>query len=117
MKKLIIAAFLSTPFASQADIIRCTFTEPFVSLTYSMTQSRLTLENHSTGRTSVTRNVSFQILGAGRFELWNSSRRVLAQLNLNFRGSDGMSDRVYPYSVRRSGGQRGGCTSNYLHAR
>lgn len=115
MKKILCALALATPGLTFADIIKCTFTEPFYTTTYSMAQQSLTVQGIS-GGTTITRNVSFQIMAAGRFEIRSLSGTVLQRLTLNNRGSDGMSDRVYPYSVRWRGLQ-GGCTSNFLHAR
>lgn len=116
MKTYFIAALL---FASitQADIIKCNFTEPFVNTTYSMTQSTLTYKN-SDGQSKVVRNVSFQIKSAGVFELVSKEGTVLQTLNLNYQGSDGMSDRLYPYDVKDTTTSthegRGGCASNNL---
>lgn len=119
MKTTLISAFgaiiLSVGMSAKADIIKCTYTEPFISTTYSMTQSKLTIEDHSAQIINVIRNVSFQIMGPGEFELWDKNRQVVHRLFLDFKGSDGMSDRIYPYTGVR-GGQYGGCTSNFLHA-
>lgn len=121
MKSLLAVPVLFFSFAAHADIIKCTFTEPFINSTYSMTQSRLTYQDFE-GRTRVYNNVSFQIKGTGRFELLTRSGRVIQSLRLNYQGSDGMSDRVYPYDVQDNSGLmganngRGGCQSNYLRA-
>jgi len=118
MRKLLFLAILVLPTFVSADIIKCTFTEPFLATTYSMAQQSLTVDRAEGGR-QIYRNVSFQIMGSGRFELWSQNRRVLQRLNLNNRGTDGMSDRVYPYSVRYTtadyGPLNGGCTSNFLN--
>lgn len=104
---------------SHADIIKCNFTEPFVTTTYSTTQSTLTYDDASTGK-SVIQNVSFQIKGPGAFELVNSKGQVLQTLTLNNQGSDGMSNNLYPYEVRDNkisrfaNGGVGGCSSNHL---
>ena len=119
MPKLIFAMILAIPSLVCADIIKCTFTEPFVNTTYSMAQQSLTIQSIE-GPTQVMRNISFQILGPGRFELWTLNRTVVQRLDLNHEGSDGMSDRVYPYAARYPasgyGLLHGGCTSNFLHA-
>ncbi len=105
-------------FAGHADIIQCTFTEPFVDSTYSMTNSTLTYEVFE-GQKKIMVGVSFQIKGPGLFELVQNGR-VIQTLSLNFLGSDGMSDMVYPYEVKDEsnvtghGSLVGGCTSNYL---
>lgn len=120
-------AALTALFAAsaQADIIKCSFTEPFVGTTYSMAQQSLTYEAFTGDDPliiTVVNNVSMQIKGPGRFDLVGADGKVLQELNLNSAGSDGMSDRTYPYEVKDNSmvtganGGIGGCTSNYLQA-
>jgi hypothetical protein len=72
--------------------------------------------------TTVVKNVSFQIKGPGEFELVAKDGTVLQKLTLNNKGSDGMSDRVFPYEVEDKGmagmanSGWGGCSSNFLKA-
>ncbi len=118
MRRIVAALVCALPTIAKADIIKCTFTEPFVTTVYSATQSRLTVRYETEGREDSIRSISFQILGAGLFELWGQDRRRLQRLELSYQGSDGMSDRVYPYAVEWIGkGLRGGCTSLHLKAR
>lgn len=119
MNKLFATATLML-FAnvSHADIIKCNFTEPFITTTYSTTQSTLKIESLGES-TKVLKNVSFQIIGAGIFNLVDSKGHVVQKLTLNNNGSDGMSDTIYPYEVQdfdMSGANNGigGCSSNYL---
>jgi len=120
MKNLLI--ILSGTFISlmgHADIIRCGFTEPFVTSEYSTTTSVLTYVEDITGTKHSIRNVQFQIRGPGKFELIKKTGEVLQVLELNYQGSDGMSDFQYPYSVidkSRVAGKlnQGGCTSNFF---
>lgn len=112
------AALMLFANVSHADIIKCAFTEPFITTTYSTTQSTLKIENIGES-TKVVKNVSFQIKGPGSFELVDSKGHVLQKLTLNNNGSDGMSDNVYPYEVQdltMAGANNGigGCSSNYL---
>jgi len=122
MKTLLIVSFSLLASVSSADVIKCTFTEPFIDTTYSMTQSTLTYKNID-GKTTVLKNVSFQIKDAGEFVLLSKDRKVLQELNLDHKGSNGMSDTVYPYSVKdnspvmTANGGYGGCVSNYLKSR
>ena len=115
------AATLSQIPQAHADIIRCVFTEPFLAVQYSTT-TRILSSKGPDGEKSQS-NVSFQIKAAGRFDLYSSSNRTLATLQLNYRGADGMSDKIYPYSVRLSAPTLypqvliGGCQSNFLAAR
>ena len=82
---------------------------------YSTTQSTLATRYETDGREDIIKNVSFQIMSAGHFELWGSDRQPLLRLHLSYKGSDGMSDRSYSYGVEWiSKGLRGGCTSLHL---
>lgn len=117
MKKLVVTFVLFLASITHADIIKCTFTEPFVKSTYSMNQSTLTYLD-SENKKKVLKNVSFQIKAAGVFELVKDGK-VLQTLLLNDQGSDGMSDMVYPYDVEDFSQEklpyksRGGCSSNF----
>ena len=74
------------------------------------------------GKTSVEKNVSFQIKAAGTFELMSSDGKVLQTLTVTNKGSDGMSEIIFPYEVKDSGLRMmansglGGCVSNSLKA-
>jgi uncharacterized membrane protein len=122
MKTHLIASLSLLSSVSQADVIKCTFTEPFIDSTYSMTQSTLTYKDVD-GKSTVMKNVSFQIKSAGEFLLLSKSGKVLQALSLDHKGSNGMSDTVYPYSVKdnspsmSANGGYGGCVSNYLKAK
>lgn len=121
MKKFIVLFSLIATSSAHADIINCVFTEPFVNSSYSMAQSSLTYKNFETG-TTVIKNVSFQIKSAGVFELVAKNGKVLQRIALNNQGSDGMSNRSYPYDVKDSSMDKnansgyGGCSSNSLKA-
>ena len=97
MKKIFFTSALLFASISQADIIKCSFTEPFISSTYSTTQSTLTYVGFDLNK--VIKNVSFQIKSAGVFELV-SHGKVIQTLTLNHQGSNGMSDTIYPFEVK-----------------
>lgn len=112
---LAVAFAVVAPAAASADVIRCSFTEPFISMTYSMTQSAIEVVAPDGNETIA--NVSFQILGPGQFELRDAANAAIVTLSLDYRGSDGMSDTIFPYTgvrVWEGGGQDGGCWSNNL---
>lgn len=118
MRSLLAASVLAVAFSglsAHGDIIKCSFTEPFYTVTYSMTQSKLTIV--SPDATVRQTGVSFQVMGAGEFELWKNGAAIM-RLELNGAGSDGMSDSVYPYDATwtAKGNLRGGCSSNFLQA-
>lgn len=119
MKMLLASSILVMASVSQADVIKCTFTEPFVDTVYSMTSSTLTYKTADGGK-KVIKNVSFQIKGPSVFELMDKNGKVLQTLTLNYKGSNGMSDEdVYPYEVQDTDPMMtanngiGGCSSNY----
>lgn len=119
MKALLATSLILLSSISQADVIKCTFTEPFIDTTYSMTQSTLSYKDYE-GIISVVKNVSFQIKSAGVFELLSKDGKTLQILTLNNKGSDGMSDTIYPYEVKdyspvmTGNSGYGGCISNHL---
>lgn len=117
MRKLLLSLVLAIPGLVHADIITCNFTEPFITTTYSMAQQKLVVKDNVMNQSTELQNVSFQIKGAGRFELMDANRNVIQTIDLNNKGSDGMSDRVYPYDVQwHAKNLFGGCESNFLRA-
>lgn len=125
MKLSVLASVTLFAATSQADIIKCVFTEPFIDTTYSMAQQTLTYSTFTGDdkpNVKVVKSVSFQIKAAGDFELVSKDGTVLQKISLNNKGSDGMSDRNYPYKVEDKGmagmanSGWGGCSSNYLKA-
>jgi len=117
MRKFLLSLAIAAPTLAQADVIKCQFTEPFITTTYSMVQQKLTWVDNVDNTTKTIKNVSFQIKGPGEFELLDANKNVIQTINLNFKGSDGMSDRVYPYDVQwNSKSLYGGCESNFLKA-
>lgn len=98
MKSLIFTSFLFLPLASQADIIQCTFTEPFVNSTYNTATSTLSYKS-ADGFSAGFANVSLQAKSGGVFELISQGGKVLQTLTRDFQGSDGMSDKKYSFSV------------------
>lgn len=122
--KAFFFAIVATLFtlSANADIITCGFTEPFLTTTYSMAQQSLTIKDDVSGESVVLKNVSFQIIAAGKFELRNQKGEVLQTLNLTNNGSDGRSDTVFPFEavssdkIQEFEGHKviGVCTSNFL---
>jgi hypothetical protein len=121
LTQLALAALTLSALTAKADIIKCTFTEPYYTTTYSMAQQSLTVESIDTGK-KVIKNVSFQIKGAGQFELLGKDKVVIQTLTLDNQGNDGQSPKNYPYNVKwdalssNANSGIGGCTSNYLKA-
>jgi uncharacterized membrane protein len=121
MQKYLIGFLFLIGFTSHADVIHCNFTEPFFETLYDMSASTLTYKLGSAEKDKVFEKVSFEIKASGIFELVNQNGQVLQTLTLNQSGSDGMSERIYPYSVKDTNpeasltGNQGGCVSNHLN--
>ena len=122
-KQFLLIALIFISQISQADIIRCSFTEPFVSTEYNTATSTLKYKEGVTEKKQTVRNVLFQIRGPGHFQLVAKTGKVLQDLKLNNQGSDGMSEFQYPYSVEDKSGfsslqlDPGGCVSNFLRTK
>jgi uncharacterized membrane protein len=110
---------IQTVASADADIIRCSFTEPFVVTSYSTNTSELDIAyDVDVSKNKILKNVSIQIMQPGVFELWDEDEHVVQRLELSYEGSDGMSDFVYPYSVHWiPQALYGGCTSNHQRRR
>lgn len=121
MKTSLFTAFcLLLSLSAKADIIKCEFTEPFLTTTYSMAQQTLSYVYEGTEKgdpvNQVIKNVSFQIKAAGVFELVGQDGVVIQTLTLNNKGSDGMSETIFPFEVKEAVGY-GGCVSNHLKSK
>jgi hypothetical protein len=86
-----------------------------------MSNGMLDIQYDVEKRREQVRNLSFQILGPGDFEIKDANGKVVQKLKLSFNGSDGMSDSIYPYEAqwlpKRSEPAAvlyGGCTSERL---
>jgi len=118
MKAIILTAVLSITSISQADLIKCSFTEPFADTVYNSKTLDLTYEGPGFKKVTI-KNVSLEIMHASVFALVDKNGKTLQILNLNDRGSDGMSDKEYPYSVQDQSNMlgavhTGGCVSSYI---
>src|SRR5438445_11934057 len=99
MKKTLAMALLMVSSIGQADTIKCMFTEPVVISEYSTTELTLTYKGVDQ-KAQVLTNVSIRSKTADVLELVSANGRVLQTLTLNYKGSDGMSDTVYPLEVQ-----------------
>ncbi len=119
MKSFLLITLLFVGSVSHADVITCEFTEPFIESIYEMKKSTLSYI-YDSGVVRTIKNVSFLIKDTGSFELVDKDGKVLQTLKLNYEGSDGMSDRIFPYEVKDSSQEQmansgiGGCKSEML---
>lgn len=99
-----------------AENIKCIFTEPLVTTEYQVAQSKLSFVGDAKN-SKLIEGVSRQVLSPTKFQLVDQTGRILQILSLTQNGSDGMSDRVYPYeaedfSIQNGLSLFGGCFSN-----
>ena len=118
MKKILfVFALTSLSYhLALAENIKCIFTEPFVTTEYQVAQNKLSLLG-SAKNSKLIEGVSRQVLSPTKFQLVNQAGIILQILSLTQNGSDGMSDRVYPYeaedfSIQNGSSLFGGCFSN-----
>jgi hypothetical protein len=103
------------PGGAEAEIIKCFYTEPFLTTAYSSNVDTLTIASGDGGQNPTVVKVSLQIVKPNLFELWNDKDEPVQRMELNFKGSDGMSDSVYPYDgLLVANKLRGGCVSDHL---
>lgn len=118
---LVLAAILMAGVSAKAETFVCSFTEPFYTLTYDTSTQILQIKDDAEGTIKYEKDISFTVLDAGKFELRRPMGSTLVTLTLNFQGSDGMSNQVFPYeatTVAIGGANNGigGCTSSALPA-
>lgn len=115
MKKVTIALFaLLVSSASHADIIRCSFTEPFVTTSYDILKKRMTRIDISEDKPVVLNDVTLSVVSTGVIEL-RQNGKLIQTLTLTGKGRDGMSDLPHLYEVKDNlmGGSNmgnGGCS-------
>lgn len=131
MKNVLFLVVLALSSQASADIVRCTFTEPFFTLildtdTRVLTKVEPDFENPDGGyketvisRTAQARRLAPRVVSAvvqhPRFQVIADGALALV-LELNYEGTDSMSDTIYPYSVKYQTFE-GGCDSNRLASR
>jgi uncharacterized membrane protein len=88
---------LCAPSAARAETITCLYTEPFLHTVYATGGHSLTLTRAIEKKTHRFR-VSSRVRD-GHIELVNRPEALRQTMIRNGRGSDGMSDTVFPWSV------------------
>ena len=104
---------------AQGKIISCLFTEPFIGTVYYSRTRTLTVTYDVDKRREKLSNISISAAGGETFELRNTNKVTIQRLERSYAGTDGMSDRVFPYEVTWTPGRRslpatlfGGCESD-----
>ncbi len=95
---LVVFSFCAAP--ASARIITCSFTEPFVRTFYDPARKTLTIVQDVERRKQMQRDIAPKNISKTVLELRNIKGEIVQRLEHSFQGSDGMSDRSYPYVVQ-----------------
>lgn len=128
MKNITLAILALLSVNAQANILTnndevvCHFTEPFVVSTYLVAEQTLSYSElvgpNGDEQVTTIADVTLEWTQADKsFNLVSSTGEVLQSITLTGKGSDGMSDIVYPFDVQdtkmiqNANGGLGGCSS------
>ena len=67
----------------RADVVRCSFTEPYVTMTYDTSTNILEIKSDVDKSTERIENVSLEIIEPSVFQLWTKDGKPLVQLDLS----------------------------------
>jgi hypothetical protein len=96
----VLAAMLFCAAPALARVITCSFTEPFVRTFYDPARKTLTIVQDVERRKQVQRGIAAKNVSKAILELRNDKGEIVQRLEHSFQGSDGMSDKSYPYAVQ-----------------
>ncbi len=103
IKKILTLAVLFSATTSMATELTCQFTEPFVTVKYQISTGEMTVIADDFQSIPAIQGLDIVFVNAGekneQFNVLNSSKEVLLRIIPDGKGSDGMSDRVFPYSA------------------
>lgn len=116
MKSLLLVPMTLLAPLAQADIIVCNQTEPFITETFNTDKGTAHVDQAGQPLL-VEAGLQFVIKAKGKFEIRNADGTLRRTLLLNYKGSDGMSDRVYPYDAGPGVNGPIGCESTELKAK
>lgn len=113
MKFLVpFAAVLTLSHVASAESIYCTFTEPFISVSYNSDTNKVKVESPDQGTLEVPGKVTFDKGGIITITSEGISHRLV--IDTTKEGSDGMSDFVYPFEGVIDDSLYGGCETDAL---
>jgi uncharacterized membrane protein len=115
LQRLLLVGALMSPSAARADIITCAYTEPFIRTLYDTSLKTMTVVHDVEKRREILDQVSMREIRPGVFEFRSARGGTVQVIERNCRGSDGMSERAYPYEAQWIAQKLyGGCASNRL---
>ena len=95
-----------------AESIYCSFTEPFINVTFNSDTSMVKVVSADEGDFEIKVDVEFQ--KGGKILLTDAEKTHSLLIDTTVEGSDGMSDYVYPFEANLDGGMWGGCETDTL---
>jgi uncharacterized membrane protein len=114
---LFSATALLVSATANADVIVCHQTEPFITETFNTDKGTVKVEDANLPAPTIEKGLKFVIRGAGKFEILSADGKVRRALELTGQGSDGMSDREYPFDGGAGINGSIGCESTALKAK
>lgn len=115
-KSLFIAASICLSSVTQAEVINCLQTEPFVTNVYDLTNDTHTAATSAKSKQWEIPGMSLVITGPNTFEIQDQYGGVLQKLTLTYKGSNGMSPHVYPFEGGQGVNGKIVCESSKLKA-
>ena len=96
IRYLALLGGLLLPGIAQADIVKCSFTEPFMTTSYDTSSQQMTVTHDVEKRRTIFDRISMREVKPGTFEFRNADGQVLQRVERSCRGSDGMSRNRMP---------------------
>ena len=120
MPALLIALALSAcalSASAQPEVITCHFTEPYITVAHNTAKATVVVSGLGIETQTYT-NVGLMLTGVNKLVLTRADKRL--DLQIDYQGSDQMSDQVYPISahygnVDQPATLHGGCSSTLMH--
>lgn len=112
MKLLLSCVTLLFGFNAYAETIHCSFTEPFMTISYNSDNNRIKIKSIDTGTTEIKGSMRFQKNGVLKISLEGLSQTL--EINTNKEGSDRMSNFIYPFEGKMNDDLYGGCETDSL---
>ena len=117
LRLLLMLFVLAPPTIARADVIECIFTEPYLAVVHDTVLATVEMRGLAIETQTFT-GVGLTLTGVNAFSLsWDDQR---LDLQVDYQGSDQMSDQVFPISARlgradeETGTRHGGCWSTRL---
>lgn len=112
MKSLLFFCAMFFSFTVKAESIYCSFTEPFLTVSYNSDTNKVKVDSPEDGSAEADAHVEFQ--KGGILKITAEGIAQYLEVNLTKEGSDGMSDFIYPFEGIISQQMYGGCETDTL---